>query len=105
MNEALVAQSIGLDDRVLGSLPCPDTPPVVVTEITVALLVLLAIINFDDVYLVLTRETTYLITYSMVQNIILKADCHSVYQKISCFLCEARRFITVLIKARHWTLS
>jgi hypothetical protein len=41
----------------------------------------------------------------MVQNIIWKADCHSVYQKIACFLYETRRFINVFTKARHWTLS
>jgi hypothetical protein len=29
----------------------------------------------------------YLLTYLLhVQNIIWKADCHSAYQKISCFL-------------------
>jgi hypothetical protein len=42
----------------------------------------------------------------MVQNILWKADCHSAYQKISCFLYGTRRFIiTVFTKARHWTLS
>jgi len=35
----------------------------------------------------------------------LKADCHSAYQKISCFLYGTRRFITVFTKARYWTLS
>jgi hypothetical protein len=36
------------------------------------------------------RHVTYLLTYllhgAVVQDIILKADCHSAYQKISCFL-------------------
>jgi hypothetical protein len=47
---------------------------------------------------------TYSLTHSMVQNI-WKADCHSAYQKISCFLYGTRRFITVFAKALHWTLS
>jgi len=41
----------------------------------------------------------------MVQDIVSKADSHSAYQKISCFLYGIRRFITVLTKARDWTLS
>jgi len=44
-------------------------------------------------------------TYSMVQNITWRADCHSAYQKISCFLYGIWRFITMFTKARHWTLS
>jgi len=50
---------------------------------------------------------TYLfsLTYSMVQDIIWKADSHSAFQKISCFLYGTQRFITVLKKARHWPLS
>jgi hypothetical protein len=32
---------------------------------------------------------TYILTYSMMQDIIWKADCHSASQKISCFLMEA----------------
>jgi hypothetical protein len=47
---------------------------------------------------------TFLLTYSMVQNIILKADSQSACQKISCFLYGTRRFITMFTKARHWTL-
>jgi hypothetical protein len=43
--------------------------------------------------------------YSMVQDIIWKADCHSACQKLSCFLYGTRRFITVFTKAHHWTLS
>jgi hypothetical protein len=38
-------------------------------------------IRVNDTYLL-----TYLLTHSMVQNIIWKADCYSAYQKISCFL-------------------
>jgi len=40
----------------------------------------------------------------MVQNIILKADCHSACQKLSYFLYGTRRFITVFTKAHHWKL-
>jgi hypothetical protein len=46
-----------------------------------------------------------LLTYSTMQDIIWKADCHSTSHAISCFLYGARRFITVFTKARHWTLS
>jgi len=42
---------------------------------------------------------TYLLTHSMVQHIIWKARSHSACQKISCFLYETWRFITVFIKA------
>jgi hypothetical protein len=38
-------------------------------------------------------------THSMAQNIIWKADCHSAYQKISCFLYGTRRFVSVFTKA------
>jgi len=42
----------------------------------------------------------FLLTYSMIQNnIIWKADCHSAYQKISCFLYGTRRFVSVFTKA------
>jgi hypothetical protein len=37
------------------------------------------------------NKLTYLLTYlpySMVQDIISKADCHSACQKVSCFLTE-----------------
>jgi hypothetical protein len=54
---------------------------------------------------VLTYLLTYLLTHSMVQNIIWKVDCHSAHKTISCLLYVTRRFITVLTKARHWTLS
>jgi hypothetical protein len=46
-----------------------------------------------------------ILTYSMVQDIIWKADCHSVCQKISCSHYGTRRFITEFTKAHHWTLS
>jgi hypothetical protein len=32
------------------------------------------------------RYNILLLNYSMVQNIIWKADCRSAYQKISCFM-------------------
>jgi len=48
---------------------------------------------------------TYLLTYSIVQNIIWKSDCHSAYQKIFCFLYGTWRFITVFTKAHLWILS
>jgi hypothetical protein len=44
-------------------------------------------------------------TYSMVQDILWKADSHSACQKIACFLYGTRRFIAVFTKFRHWTLS
>jgi hypothetical protein len=44
-------------------------------------------------------------TYSMVQDILWKADRHSACQTIACFLYGTRRFITVFTKARHWALS
>jgi hypothetical protein len=47
----------------------------------------------------------YLLTHSMVQNIIWRTACHLAYQKISCFLYRNRSFITLFTKARHWTLS
>jgi hypothetical protein len=53
----------------------------------------------------ISKRTYSLLTHSMVQDIIWKADCHSAYQKISSFLYGTRRFITVLTKASHWTLS
>jgi hypothetical protein len=39
-----------------------------------------------------------------MQDIIWKDDSHSACQKITCFLYRTREFITVLTKARHWTL-
>jgi hypothetical protein len=53
----------------------------------------------------LTFSLTDLLPHSMVQDILLKADSHSACQKIACFLCGIRRFITVLTKPRHRTLS
>jgi hypothetical protein len=47
---------------------------------------------------------TYSLTHFMVQDIIWKSDNHSACQKISSFLYETRRFITVFTKARRWTL-
>jgi len=41
----------------------------------------------------------------MVQDILWKADSHSACQTVACFLYGTRRFITVLTKAHHWTLS
>jgi hypothetical protein len=41
----------------------------------------------------------------MVQDILRKADSHSACQTIVCFLYGTRRFITVLTKACHRTLS
>jgi hypothetical protein len=48
---------------------------------------------------------TYLLTHSMVQDILWKADNHSACQTVVFFLYGTRRFITVSTKARHWTLS
>jgi hypothetical protein len=44
-------------------------------------------------------------TYSMVQDILWKADSHSVYQTTASFLYGTRRFITVFTHVRHRTLS
>jgi len=35
----------------------------------------------------------------------MKADSHSACQTVACFLYGTWRFITVLTKAPHWTLS
>jgi hypothetical protein len=51
-----------------------------------------------------TQSHTYLLTYLMVQDILWKADSHSVCQTIVCFLYGTRRFISVLKKARIWAL-
>jgi hypothetical protein len=48
---------------------------------------------------------TYLLTYSMAQDILSKADSHSACQTIACFLYGTQRFITMLTKGHHWTLS
>jgi len=53
----------------------------------------------------LTYSLTHSLTHSMVRDIIWKPDSHSACQTIAYFLYGARRFITVLTKARHWTLS
>jgi hypothetical protein len=45
------------------------------------------------------------LTHSMVQDILWKVDSYSACQRIARFLYETRRFITVLTKARHRTLS
>jgi hypothetical protein len=41
----------------------------------------------------------------MVQDILWKADSHSACQTVVCFLYGTQRFITMLIKALHLTLS
>jgi hypothetical protein len=46
-----------------------------------------------------------LLTYSMVQHILQKADSHWTCQTTACFLYGTRRFITVLTKARHRIVS
>jgi hypothetical protein len=51
-----------------------------------------------------TYLLTYLLTHSMMQDIIWKADSHLACQK-SCFLYGNWRFINVFTKLRHWTLS
>jgi len=52
-----------------------------------------------------TYLPTYLLTHSMVQDILCKADSHSACQTTTCFLYGTKKFITVLTKACHWTLS
>jgi hypothetical protein len=49
--------------------------------------------------------SSYVLTYSMVQDILWKTDSHSACQTITCFLYGTRKFITVLTKDRHRTLS
>jgi hypothetical protein len=44
---------------------------------------------------------SYLLTHSMVQDILWKADSHLACQTIAYFLYGKRRFITVFTKARH----
>jgi hypothetical protein len=44
-------------------------------------------------------------THSMVQDILWKADSHSACQTKAFFFYRTRRFIIVVTKARHWTLS
>jgi hypothetical protein len=44
-------------------------------------------------------------TNTMVQDILWKADSHSVFQTVASFLYGTWSFITVLTKAYHWTLS
>jgi hypothetical protein len=50
-------------------------------------------------------ELTNLLTYSIVQDIPWKADSHSACQTTTCFLYGTQRFVTVLTKSRHRTLS
>jgi hypothetical protein len=51
------------------------------------------------------RLFTYLLNYSMVQDVLWRADSHSAVQTVACFLYGTQKFITVLTKSRHWTLS
>jgi hypothetical protein len=46
----------------------------------------------------------HILTYYMVQDILWKVDSYSACKTIA-FLYETRRFITMLNKAHHWTLS
>jgi hypothetical protein len=48
---------------------------------------------------------TELLTLSRVQDILWKSDSHSAHQTVARFLHGTRRFITILRKVRHWTLS
>jgi len=45
-----------------------------------------------------TYLLTYLLTYSMVEDIIIKADCHLACQKIYCFLMELEGSLPCLHK-------
>jgi hypothetical protein len=53
----------------------------------------------------ITYSLTHSLTHSMVQDILCKADSHSSCQTVACFLYGTLRFITVLTKARHRTIS
>jgi hypothetical protein len=56
-------------------------------------------------YIVLLHLNLKHLTYSMVQDILWKADSHSACYTIACFLYGTWRFITVFTKAYHWNLS
>jgi hypothetical protein len=69
-----------------GPLPCsqdPATGPCQNLYVTAKKGFLTSAWKGLDTYL-----RTYLLTYSLVKDIIWKADCHSACQKISCFLME-----------------
>jgi len=63
------------------------------------------ICQYNDKPATWTWERRPWVTYSMMQDIIWKADSHLACQTIPCFLYRTRMFITVLTKARHRTLS
>jgi len=44
-------------------------------------------------------NSTYLLTYPMVQDILWKADSHSACQTTTCFLYGTRRFINRAYKS------
>jgi len=49
------------------------------------------------------QDITSLLAYSMVRDILRKADSLSACQTLVCFIYGTRRFITALTKARYWT--
>jgi len=49
--------------------------------------------------------SSLLITHSIVQDILRKADSYSACQTIVCFLYGTWSFIAVFTKVRHWILS
>jgi hypothetical protein len=65
--------------------------------------------HVTDVHLYLVvfiiPEVRYLLTYTMVQDMLWKSGSNLACQTTACFLHGTRKFITVLTKARHWTLS
>jgi hypothetical protein len=59
--------------------------------ISVCIILIIFVLHFLWAELIQTFKHYFsmvLLTYSMVQDIIRKADCHSTCQKISCFLME-----------------
>jgi len=53
----------------------------------------------------LTYLLTHSLIHSMVQDVLWKADSHSVCQTTAYFLYGTRRFNAVFTEPRHWTLS
>jgi hypothetical protein len=58
-------------------------------------------------FLALVSVTHNLLTYLLhgATYFFQKVDSHSACQTTACFLYGTRRFITVVTKAHHWTLS
>jgi hypothetical protein len=51
-----------------------------------------------------STQCIYLLTHSIVQDILCKVDSHSVCQTTACILYGTQKFITVFTKPGHWIL-